>query len=394
MNLRLVTALLAVSLAALAPLMAQEKVRYEKPDGATLRDLARKAGVHFGGNFPGLVDGKGRNNWEQSATIDAEKAIAADQFTTMTCGWQVFPGHSWKGDGEHDFKGVDAYIEWCRENDVAFHGHGLGYAHRVGWFQKLPGETPEQLAEVRRIYERGLRDTASHFRGKVLVWDVCNEQLNVPYRSRGFLGDQHYRRAYRTDPADPATETAYFIESFKIVHAADPDAKLILLDFNNEIVCPKSDFMAQVVKDMLAAEAPIDGVGFQMHLSTDLRRTKGQPIADDDEYFESISRNFARFAELGMDLWITELEVQIDPEKDREAELLRQAEVYRRVCATALACPRMRGIKMWGVLDRRVWGNVPEGRPYLFDENGRAKPAFFAVREVLAERAAAAAAAR
>jgi endo-1,4-beta-xylanase len=358
---------------------------YERPEGPTLKQLAEERGIEIGANFPSLVFGKSPNNWKESPTIQIEKAIAEDQFTIMTAGWEMYPGKSWIGPGEYDFEGCDAVIQWCRDRGIKLHGHGLGYACRVGWFKELPAETEAKRAEIRQIYENYLRDTVSHFAGKIDLWDVCNEQLQVPYRFSGFRTGESYWKAYQSNPKDPASGADWYRRSFRLAHKVDPNAKLILLDFNNEIVCPKSDFMFAFVTQLKAEGVPIYGVGFQMHLDTDLRRGKGNTLKTDEEYFRSLAENFSRFSKLGLELWITEMDVKIDPNKDLEGELERQAMIYGRVMEIALSTPNFRGLKYWGIMDRKVWGPIAE-RPYLFDENGRAKPAFYAVQKALSQQ--------
>ena len=108
----------------------------------------------------------------------------------------------------------------------------------------------------------------------------------------------------------------------------------------------------------------------------------GDAALEDREFFQGLAKNFERFSKLGLELWITEMDVKIDPEKNPEAELQRQAMIYGRVTEIALNTPNLRGLKYWGIIDRKVWGPIPE-RPYLFDGEGKAKPAFYAVREAL-----------
>ena len=355
---------------------------YERPDGPTLKELAKRHGIEIGANFPSLVFGKSPNNWGESPTIGIEKAIVEDQFTVMTAGWEMYPGKSWTVPGKYDFDGCDVVVKWCQDRDIKLHGHGLGYACRVGWFKKLPADTDAQRAKIRCTYETYIRDTAKHFAGKIDLWDVCNEQLNVPYCSSGFRTNECYWKAYQTDPNDLASGAEWYRRTFRLAQEVDPNTKLILLDFNNEILCPKSDFMFAFVKQLKAEGVPIHGVGFQMHLNTNLRRDKGNPLKTDDGYFASLADNFRRFSELGLDLWITEMDVKIDPEKDLEAELQRQAMIYGRVTEIALSPPNFRGLKYWGIIDRKVWGPIPE-RPYIFDGEGRAKPAFYAVQKAL-----------
>ncbi len=73
----------------------------------------------------------------------------------MTAGWEVYPGHTWTGEGQYDFAGTDKYIEWCRRRGIGFHAHGLGYVFRAGWpLHKLPVRTDAEQARVRQVYEQ------------------------------------------------------------------------------------------------------------------------------------------------------------------------------------------------------------------------------------------------
>ncbi len=363
-----------------APKGGAQEVDYTPPEGPSLRALAEARGLLVGGNLTQLVIGNPPYNWE-SPQSRLERSIAADQFNIVSAGYQMYPGYSWTGPSQYRFEGTATLLDWCRAHDIQLHGHGLGYATRVNWFKQLPAGTEAQRARVRKVYEAYVRDTAHHFRDQILVWDVCNEQLQVPYGSPGFRTGENYWRSYQEDPAQPQSGQAWYARTLTLARQTDPKASLLLLDFNNEILCPKSDTFFDLALRLKQNGVPLDGVGFQMHLDTDLRRSKGQPIPEDDAYFASMRRNFERFAEAGLDIWITEMSVAIDPEEPLETELERQAVIYGRVFETALAVPSLRGIKTWGVQDRPIQGRSE--RPYLFDEAGRPKPAYFAVRRVL-----------
>ena len=372
--------------------------QYVCPPGKTLRELAEARGFHIGANFPNLYGYWCEEGKSGSRRFDPEAAIAKDNFTIMNAGWEVFPGHTWEGEGQYDFDGTDHYIKWCEQNGIRFHGHGIGYVFRAGWpFKDLPVETEAEKARVREIYEQYVRDTVSHFKGRVHMWDVCNEHLYPPYQSGGWLmwnaedGARSYWRAYDMDPRDAAGGYDWYAKTLTIAHEVDPDAKLVLLDFNNEIVCPKSDTMYALAKTLLAKGLPLHGIGFQMHINTQCNREKWkngperrkQHDLSDDEYFDSMRKNIKRFTDLGLDVWITELSVDLDPDKPHDEELKRQAEVYRRVLEVGLENPGFKGIKLWGVVDDMDWQADKPFHPYLFDAEGRAKPAFFAVQDTL-----------
>lgn len=393
-------ALAASGLVAHAAPAHAAKGGYVRPSGKALRELAQARGFHIGANFPNLYE-----KWMEPGKFgprffNPEAAIAADQFTIMTAGWEVFPGNTWRGDGKYNFAGTDKYIEWCQKHGIAYHAHGLGYVHRSGWpFQKLPVETEAERARVRQIYERYIRDTAAHFKGRVHMWDICNEHLFPPYKMGAWLkwrpkdGPKDYWKAYNMDPRDPVRGYDWYIKSFTIAHEVDPQAKLVLLDFNNEIICPKSDKMLELVKVLQSHNLPLHGIGFQMHINTDCKRTMwkkqtlepGQHDLDDEAYFASFRENIKRFADLGLEVWITEMSVDVDPTKPLTAQYDRQAEVYRRVFEACLENPGMKGIKLWGVVDDTDWKAKTQFHPYLFDAQGRAKPAFFAVQETLSK---------
>ncbi len=353
-------------------------------DGPSLRLLAERRGLAIGANLPGLIFGKAPNNWEQSPTIRIEQSIAAEHFSIMTAGWEMYPGQSWLAPGRYEFRGSDVFIRWCQDHNLSVHGHGLGYGCRVDWLKKFPVRTPEEKAAVRELYEAYIRDTVRHFAGRVHVWDVCNEQLLPAYTFSGYQTAQPYWKAYQDDPRDPESGVEWYRRTFHLAHEADPKAKLILLDFNNEIVCPKSDRMFRLVRELQADGVPVHGVGFQMHLTTELNRSKGHGLETDGDYYRSLTENFRRFSGLGVELWITELDVSIDTKKELEAELDRQASIYGEVVSIAVATPNFRGIKFWGIIDRSPWGEVIATRPFLFDETGRPKAAFYAVRNALA----------
>ncbi len=372
---------------------------YVRPPGETLKGLAAARGFHVGANFPNLYERWREPGKSGPRYFDPEAAIAKDQFTIMTAGWENFPGNTWKGEGTYNFEGSDEYIAWCEANGIAFHAHGLGYVFRAGWpFSRLPVEADEERARVRRVYERYVRDTVSHFKGRVYLWDVCNEHLFPPYQSGGWLkwrpdtGPKEYWKAYGMDPRDEENGYDWYAKTFTIAHEADPKARLVLLDFNNEILCPKSDTMYALAKTLLGKGLPLHGVGFQMHINTEYKRRMwkkdilgpGEHDLADGAYLDSMRGNIRRFTDLGLEVWITEMSVDVDPSKELGEQLRRQAEVYRRVFEVCLENPGMKGIKLWGIMDEVDRKTKKAFHPYLFDGAGVAKPAFFAVREALA----------
>jgi endo-1,4-beta-xylanase len=113
-----------------------------------------------------------------------------------------------------------------------------------------------------------------------------------------------------------------------------------------------------MVRDFKARGVPIDCVGFQSHLGTSVP----------GDY----QANLQRFADLGVDVQITELDV---------SQGGNQASIYATVTRACLAVSRCTGITVWGVRDCDSWrGNE---NALLFDCAGNRKAAYTAVLDAL-----------
>ena len=392
----------SVLLGAMLPLCAQQNAapqapQYVKPNGKTLRELAQARGKEFGTNMTLLVcGGHGKNKggawtlpqrWETDAQTKLWKAITRDHFTMLSAGWQMFPGHSWVGEREYCLEGADLIINWARDNGIKFHGHGIGYIQR-GWPEKLPVETEQQQAHFREIYEAYVRDYIGHFKGRIAMWDILNEHARYGYYdgARGF-NQFDYLKAYGAEPKQKVYGLDYYLKTFKLAHEADPQAKLVYLDFGNEIIGEKSNTNYRVARTLKEQGVPLHGIGYQVHQNVDFSRTAGfdhlqKPVPpkkrhdlSDDEFIDSMRENTQRFADLGLEVWATEVDVKPNPVQTAEEQLRRQAHVYRRLVEVFLESDAYKGFKVWGVTDseKEKW--------YLFDEQGRAKPAFYAVQD-------------
>lgn len=350
-------------------------------DGPALRGLAQQRGLHLGGNFSHLVYGPNSNNWAASPIIDTHKRIARDHFTILSAGWEMFPGHTWTGPHSSEFAGTRTFIDWCDSNDIAVHFHGLGYVrpNTPSWLYELPTQTQTDLDSIASYYREYTDTTLLTCKDRVHVYDVCNE---IIVHGSWTTGSPLWK-AFQTVPTDPATGLEYVYYTFSRARALDPPAKLIQLEFNNETICRNSDMLYGLVTTMQSRGVPIDGIGAQMHINTAAKvGTSAHDYPTAEAYFTSIRENFQRFADLGMELWVTELEVAVDESKPLASELERQADVYAEIVRIFLEQPAAVAIKMWGVHDRNLW-EVLSDRPFLFDENGQAKPAFYAVQQQL-----------
>ncbi|BFO16095.1 hypothetical protein SHKM778_24830 [Streptomyces sp. KM77-8] len=147
--------------------------------------------------------------------------------------------------------------------------------------------------------------------------------------------------------------------AFRTARNADPSAKLCYNDYNVENWnWAKTQAMYSMVRDFKQRGVPIDCVGFQAHFNS------GSPY---DSNFRTTLRNFAA---LGVDVAITELDIQGAP-----------ASTYANVTNDCLAVERCLGITVWGVRDSDSWRS--EQTPLLFNNSGGKKAAYTAVLDAL-----------
>ncbi|MDQ0792193.1 endo-1,4-beta-xylanase [Streptomyces sp. B1I3] len=310
----------------------------------TLHVLAAAHGKYFG-----------------SATDNPELPDAAYSATLGSEFGQITPGNSMKWDatepaqGRFDFAKGDAITDFAAQHGQTVRGHTLVWHSQLpNWVGALPS------AQVEAAMTHHVTEVVTHYRGAVTAWDVVNE----PFNEDG---------TFRTSPFHTAMGTDYIATALRAAHAADPDAKLYLNDYNIEGLGAKSDAMYELVSELLDEGVPLDGVGMQAHLAVQY----GFPY--------QMQANMQRFADLGLDVAITELDVRMQLPADA-AKTATQATYYRQVVEACLAVEHCVGITVWDYTDKYSW--VPstfpgQGAANLYDENLLPKPAYSAVRTAL-----------
>jgi endo-1,4-beta-xylanase len=242
--------------------------------------------------------------------------------------------------GVFNYSGGDRIVSHARANGMSVRGHTLlWHAQQPGWAQGLSG------GDLRNAAINHVTQVAAHFRGQIHSWDVVNEAF-----ADGGSGGRRDSNLQRTG-------NDWIEAAFRAARAADPGAKLCYNDYNTDGINAKSTGIYNMVRDFKARGVPIDCVGFQSHLGTTLDST--------------YQANLQRFADLGVDVQITELDVQ---------QGANQASVYAGVTRACLAVSRCTGITVWGVRDCDSWRS---DNPLLFDCAGNRKAAYTAVLTAL-----------
>jgi endo-1,4-beta-xylanase len=269
--------------------------------------------------------------------------------------------------GQYDFTRADAIAAFAAANGMALRGHTLVWYHRTpDWFLGL------DRADAERALERHIATLAGRYRGRVLVWDVVNEPIEVADGRADGL-----RRAVFLDTIGPH----YIERAFAAAHAADPDARLLLNEYGIEYETPaaaaKRAALLRLLERLRRAGTPVQALGVQAHL--DVRRW---PFSA-----SHLRRFLAEVAGLGLDIAITELDVadSLVP-GDVEARDRLVADEYARFLDAALAEPAVSLVMTWGLSDRHSWivrGESGDGRkdgfaprPLPFDAALQPKPAW------------------
>ncbi|GLZ02854.1 hypothetical protein Acsp03_03210 [Actinomadura sp. NBRC 104412] len=254
--------------------------------------------------------------------------------------------------GQFDFAPADELVRHAKKERMRVHGHTLVWHSQLApWVNEITDR--DELLSVMR---RHIATVAGHYRGQLRSWDVVNEAF-----------DDSPQAARRATIFQNVIGDEYLEEAFKAARRADRKAELCYNDYNIDGINPKSDAVYAMVKNFKRRGVPIDCVGMQGHLIL------GQVPSD-------IRQNMERFARLGVNVYVTELDIRM-PTPATPEKLAAQAADYTKVVSACVAVRRCRGVTLWGVTDKYSW--VPdffpgEGAALVFDENYAKKPAYFA----------------
>lgn len=296
----------------------------QKPSAA-----ARKAKISFGAAIQ-VGDVLGDENAE----------FLTDNFNTVvpenTMKWQlIHPKANYWNWGD-----MDSIVNFAVRNKMKVRGHTfLWHQQNAPYVSgvKDPEKAKEMLVEhITQIMTR--------YKGKIYEYDVANEI---------FEEDGSFRKSFWYETLG---EEAYFL-AFETARKVDPEARLYLNDYNNECAgTPKADAQYNFMKRMKEKGVPVDGAGFQLHLAEDLNFDR-----------KAIESNIRRYADIGIDVSFTEIDVRIKSPSTEEARK-HQGEIYTALMEIAAAEPNVHSYLIWGTTDNKSWV------PATFPSYGEALP--------------------
>jgi endo-1,4-beta-xylanase len=250
-----------------------------------------------------------------------------------------------------NFSRIDQVVNYATERHMAIQAH-----HFVWGDEKW---LPDWL-------KNGNYSSNGRYSGKINEWTVVNEAFS---RAQHLYGLHDWW-------ADHIGSQSYIDLSFIWARKADPHAKLILNDFNDEIYSTTSNSMYNYIKSAKQRGIPIDGIGMQMHIDATKRPSKSEVIS-----------NMQRFGNLGVSVYVTEFDVNMNGVKGSEDYKNNlQAGIYydmMRACIESKDCP---SFSILGITDKETWYNYigsTKANPLPFDKNYNPKPTYYALYEAL-----------
>ena len=214
--------------------------------------------------------------------------------------------------------------------------------------------------------EDHINTVVSRYRGSIYCWDVVNEAV----------ADSGPEILRQKSPWLEIIGPEFIARAFEFAHAADPEALLFYNDYN-AVQAVKRDKIYQLVKGLQEKGIPVHGVGIQAHWNIYWPTTA--------EIREAIEK----YASLGLQVHITELDMSVFAFDDRRSDLTeptpemitKQAERYEQIFGLFREyADVITNVTLWGAADDVTWlHNFPvRGRrnwPLLFDMNHKPKPA-------------------
>ena len=212
-------------------------------------------------------------------------------------------------------------------------------------FVDKEGKTVSKEVLLQRLKEH-ITTVVNRYKGKLYAWDVVNEAISD--KPDEYLRPSQWLKICGEE---------YIAKAFQYAHEADPNAVLFYNDYN-EISPVKREKIYKLVKELKDAGVPIHGVGLQGHWAVN------EPTR------EQLDSTIKRFADLGLKVQITELDISVYPKEHnarqrRAADMMflsgqkeqQQLEVYKMSFDLFRKYKNVgfSGVTFWNISDRSSW---------------------------------------
>jgi len=263
---------------------------------------------------------------------------------------------------EFTFEHADNLLTFAAQKGIAMRGHTLV------WYAAMPKWADEisSAAEAERLLVEHIEKVVSHYKGRILSWDVVNEAISDEVKHARDL-----RPCIWLKHLGPR----YIDIAFRTAAAVDPTIQLVLNEFNIEASSAyagkKRQALLTLVRDLKDRGVPIGAIGLQGHLHGETQIDR-----------QAVSTMVSEFKRASLDILVTELDV-IDNQlpaavADRDSIVAARAADFLSAVFDA-ATPT--AVLTWGITDRYTWvpmyykrSDGSPNRPLPLDAEYRPKP--------------------
>jgi endo-1,4-beta-xylanase len=304
-----------------------------------------------------------------------EAALILQQFNSMTPENAMKMGPIHPYEKQYNWEGADSIAAFAKKNKLKLRGHTLcWHSQAPRWFftDSATGKQVTKEVLLQRLKDH-ITTVVKRYKGVVYAWDVVNEVI-ADNPNEYFRNSLFYQ----------ICGEEFVAKAFQYAHEADPDALLFYNDYN-EINAIKREKIFKLVKGLKDAGIPIHGVGLQGHWAIN---EPSEPQLDS---------TIGRFADLGLNIQVTELDISVYPKEHNARERKaadydtlfsvekenRQIEMYKMCFRIFRKYKKsLSSVTFWNISDRHSWlDNFPvRGRkdyPLLFDKELKPKKAYW-----------------
>ncbi|WP_225755624.1 endo-1,4-beta-xylanase [Actinotalea sp. Marseille-Q4924] len=353
-------------------------------------------------DLPGLKDVLGEDGIERvGVAIDQRETVGRPSQLLLRHYDAITPENDGKPEvvqpteGRFSFTNLDRLLDYADANDVDVYGHVLfWHSQTPAWFF-LDGtrpltSSPEDQALLRARMEAHVKGIADHIAARypngdspIWAWDVVNEVI-----ADGDTPNPHDMRDSRWFQV---LGEQFVDEAFRLAETYFPEQKLFINDYNTEMPTKRVDYL-DLVAALQARDAPIDGVGHQVHVDF------ARPIQWLDDSLTAVEDLDPTLLQV-----ITELDVSSSAENygadvsagttpqhragmTDPAESATEVGYYYRDLFDVLRShsDSLESVTFWGISNARSWLRTwPAARPWEtplpFDDDLQATPAYWGI---------------
>ena len=305
-------------------------------------------------------------------------ALIKKNFNSITAENDMKVGLMQPKEGVWNFGAADSIANFCRQNGIKLRGHNLcWHSQFADWMFKDKKGKPVKKEVFYERLRKHIHTVVNRYKDIIYAWDVVNEAMADD-------GPQMFwpkASPYRQSQLFKLCGDEFIAKAFEFAREADPDVLLFYNDYS--CVDPgKRERIYNMVKKMLDAGVPIDGIGMQGHYN----------IYTPDE--KELDKTITRFSELVKHIHITELDLRTNAESGGQLIFARGgAKPQAPYIATLQEDQSNRifrvfrkhkdvidNVTFWNLGDKDSWLGL-NNHPLPFDENYKPKASYRVIRD-------------